>query len=217
MLPSLRVPVLCALLAFLTLGVSSEDVGAATDPPAQRALDAITAGQFDPGLPDAVFPEDFADIMGYRPVAATGPTGRPVLIKPDGDCSAFSGETSYGFGVVCKEHDLAYDVLRYSAAVGRPLPSPSRRQADAMFGRQLHSQCSSSPLSMADLAMCHVWAESFALSVTFNSWRQGFRPPALNESLIRWQASFALFFLLMGCRRHLERLDAHPGAAMLHR
>ncbi len=197
-----------ALLAFLVVGVEPADKSATIDPAAQRALDAVTTATFNPADPFASFPTNYGLVMGYLPTVVRGPSGAPILIKPTGDCSAFSGEMSYKFGFVCKEHDLAYDVLRYSAQIGRPLPAASRQQADDMFRRQLHNQCRYSDRSGLDLATCHAWAESFAVTVDFNSWRQGYRPPKLRESATQWILCVLFFLFLLKANRELERLDA---------
>lgn len=207
---TLGVTALCALLAFLVVGVAPTDRNAGTDSAAQRALDAVTTETVDPARPDAAFPADFASVMGYEPTVVTGAKGNPILVKPTGDCSAFAGETRYTFGHVCMEHDLAYDVLRYSAAIGHPLPAASRRQADAMFRRELHANCTYSAWTGLSAAICHAWAESFAEAVEFNSWRQGWRPPPLHESWLRWCGCLALFAVLLGSRATMDRLDTLP-------
>lgn len=213
MVRALGITALCALLAFLVAGVAPADTSAETDAAAQRALDAVTTETFDPARPAASFPADFEAVMGYDPVVVTSRKGNAILIKPAGDCSAFAGETRYLFAHVCMEHDLAYDVLRYSAAVGRPLPADSRRQADAMFRRELHANCTWSPWTGLDLGVCHAWAEGFAEAVEFNSWRQGFRPPPLHESQTRWSLCCLMFVVLLGSRVMMDRL--HPTPALL--
>ncbi len=210
MVRALGIAALCALLAFLVVGVAPIDATAHADPATQRALDAVTTETFDPAHPDALFPTDFERVMGYEPVVVTSRKGNPVLVKPAGDCSAFAGETQYRFSHVCMEHDLAYDVLRYSAAVGHPMPAAGRRQADAMFRRELHANCTWSGWSGAELGVCHAWAEGFAEAVEFNSWRQGFRPPPLRESEPRWAACCLLFLVLLGARVMMDRLDRQP-------
>ncbi len=215
MLRAIGVTLLCALLAYLVLGVQPRDLHADTDPAAQRALDAVTTEIFGVDDPASNFPADFVAVMGYRPVVARSAKGNPILIKATGDCSAFSGQTKYTFGLVCKEHDLAYDVLRYSAAVHRPLPATSRLQADAMFRRELHNNCTHSQWTGLDFAMCHAWAESFALAVDFNSWRQGDRPPVRREATVEWLSCTGLFVVLLISRRRLEILDREPFALLL--
>jgi hypothetical protein len=204
---ALGITALCALLAFLVVGVTPTDPTAVTDAGAQRALDAVTSETFDPAHPGAAFPADFAAVMGYRPVAVISAKGNPILIKPAGDCSAFAGDTRYRFGHVCMEHDLAYDVLRYSAAIGRPLPAEARLQADAMFRRELHANCTWSQWSGVELAVCHGWAEAFAEAVEFNSWRQGYRPPPLRESVARWSLCCLVFAVLIVARRTMDRMS----------
>ncbi|MBM9467183.1 phospholipase A2 [Nakamurella leprariae] len=168
--------VAAAAAALWTVHITPEP-DAPGDPAAQRALDAVTSAAFDPTRPDALFPADFAAVMGYRPQTATGPHGRTILIKPAGDCSSPTGPTAYDFEAVCKEHDLAYDLVRYAGRVGRPMPADARRQADAMFDRELHARCSEQPLGVWDAGVCHSLAESFAVMVEINSWRQGWYPP----------------------------------------
>ena len=215
MLQRLGVTLLCALLAYLVLGVRGEDIHATVDPAAQRALNAVTTATFDLTHPATSFPADYQQVMGYLPVVATGPEGTPILIKPTGDCSAFAGETQYRFGWVCKEHDLAYDVLRYSAAVGRPLPARSRVQADDMFRRELHNNCTFSSWSGLNYGICHFWAESFAVAVDINSWRQGYQPPRLRESVAQWDAFVVLFLVLLLSRRQLETMSVNPDDILL--
>jgi hypothetical protein len=204
MVRGMGVIALCALLSFLLVGVESEDTSAHANAELQQTLDAITSASFDPKNPLAAFPEDWQVRMGYNPVVATGPESTPILIKPMGDCSAFSGETTYGFGAVCKEHDLAYDVLRYSAKTDQPLPAAARQQADAMFDREMHAQCAGR--NGFDGLICHGWATSFAKTVDFNSWRQGFRPPRIGEQPGRWDAMVLLFVVLLLARRWHELL-----------
>ena len=124
---------MAAVVAFLLLGIAPTEAGRTGDPSAARALDAITTGNFDPKHPTADFPADFQRVMGYLPKVAIGPHGTPILYKPTGGCSAPLGidATDYNFDLVCKEHDLSYDVLRYAgdyrqAAAGRS-PHPGRR------------------------------------------------------------------------------------------
>lgn len=203
----LRALMLCALLSFLVVGVDGEDASATTNPGAARALTAITTADFDVQHPRASFPVEWEQRMGYWPAVVTGPEGKPILIKPDGDCSSFSGDTSYGFDTVCKEHDLSYDVLRYSADIGQPLPAQYRHAADAMFRRELHNQCTDSDVHGLSSALCHFWAESFAVAVDINSWRQGYRPPVVHEPMFRWELMILLFAALYAARCALVWLE----------
>ncbi|AZI58331.1 hypothetical protein EH165_09455 [Nakamurella antarctica] len=192
-------------LSFGVLGVRMPDTEAVADPGVQRALDAVTAQSFDPANPNSAFPTDFADVMGYHAAVGRNSDGSLILYKPTGDCSSFAGQTEYDFDVVCKQHDLAYDVLRYSERVGEALPAAARAQADAMFMAALHQRCTYSDLAGMSLVTCHLMAESFGWTVDFNSWRQGFRPPSLGESTWDWAAIFALTLLLLVVREVQKR------------
>lgn len=206
MLRSVALMLLSALLAFLVLGVDGRDTTAVGDPGAWVALREVTDGAPAPGDPAAAFPADWVTVMGYLPEVVSGPNGS-MLIKPSGDCSSASGQTEFRFGAVCAQHDLAYDVLRYSERVGDPLPATARQAADAMFSRQLHSQCALTSTSRVHSLWCQAWATGFAVTVEFNSWRQGYRPPRVGELQSRWDAVALLFVLIVLGRARLDRLD----------
>lgn len=214
MLRRLTYFLLAGTLSFLVFGIQPVDTAASADPAISDALDAVTTSIFDPAYPAASFPTNYPTVMGYRPVVGIGPDGSPILMKAAGDCSSFSGATEYRFDAVCKEHDLAYDVLRYSDLVGNPLPAAAREQADDMFDRQLHNQCTYSQLTGPDFPICHMMAESFALAVQFNSWRQGFRPPALHESLIHWALILLTTLVLLLVREVRSRWQVRPGSRL---
>lgn len=214
MLRRLTYFLLAGTLAFLVLGIQPVDTAATADPAISGALNAITTSTFDPADPTASFPTNYPTVMGYRPVVGIGPDGKAILMKAAGDCSSFSGATEYRFDAVCKEHDLAYDVLRYSDLVGKPLPAPAREQADDMFDRQLHNQCTYSQLTGPDFPICHTMAESFALAVQFNSWRQGFRPPALHESLVHWAVIVLTTLIMLVVREVRSRWQVRPGSRL---
>jgi hypothetical protein len=207
MLRQVWIITLSAVLAFLVSAVDPIDRAATTDPALQRALDAITSGSFDASDTAAVFPADWKQVMGYGPAVTINPIGRAILIKPTGECSSFTGQTDFKFSWVCAEHDLAYDVLRYSARIGHPTAAAARRQADDMFGRDLHNQCRYDRLTGFAAAACHFWAESFSQAVDLNSWRQGWRPPVLTESVPRYGVSVGLFVILVLTRRRLDRMS----------
>lgn len=191
--------VLAAVAAFLLVATDGLNPVVSGDPAATRALDAVTGEVFDPADPAASFPADYQQVMGYLPVVATGPHGTPILIKKYGDCSGPIGRTRYDFDTVCKQHDLAYDVLRYAADIGRPLPAESRQAADAMFGRQLHARCDSLTLGAASNALCQSIAEGYGLICKFNGWRQGYRAPG-DESTTKWLAVELVFFAIISGR-----------------
>jgi len=188
------------MAAFLALGVDWVESDAPGDSAAARALDSVTSARFDQHDPGKSFPTNWRSVMGYEPGVATGPHGTPIMIKPTGGCSApVLGATRYNFDAVCKEHDLAYDVLRYSQIIGDPLPASARRAADDMFGRELHARCDQQRLSGLSFDTCHALAESFVDVVRVNSWRQGFHPPG-TENGWQWLAVVLLAFSLLGLR-----------------
>jgi len=188
--------VVAAAISFLIMGTDPGNTAKAGDPAAQRALNAVTSQVFDPEHPASSFPSDYRAVMGYLPITAIGPFGKPVLIKPDGDCSGPIGTTQFDFDIVCKQHDLSYDVLRYAADIGHPLPAAARKAADGMFGRQLHARCDSIELTGFDAGLCHTIAESYGLICKINGWRQGYGAPA-HESSLRWVAMEMMIFALL--------------------
>lgn len=204
------------LLTGLTaLWVISAHPGPQTggDRGAALALEAVTRASFDARHPAAAFPADWASVMGYLPAVAVGPHGTPILVKPTGECSSPTGPTRFDFDAVCKEHDLAYDVVRYAGRIGAPLASSGRQDADAMFRSELHARCVQQHVSGADGALCHTFAESFAVVVDVNSWRQGYRPPEPESRwslLLFWAVCLGVGALALG-RRHLARVA--PGVS----
>jgi hypothetical protein len=207
----LALMVLALAASFWLCGTTPLRSAGHGDPAADRALDTVTTGQFDPSRPTATFPADYAAVMGYLPQVTTGPHGTPILYKVNGDCSSFTGNTKYDFSVVCKEHDLSYDLIRYAQRVGRPLDPTARQQADHMFGRDLHARCDQLHVTGFDWGMCHTYAESFVEAVRINSWRQGYHAPE-QESPWRWTAMLLLFggFLCLPLTLQFLR-DGGPG------
>jgi hypothetical protein len=206
---------LALLAAFYIIGLDSTEPNRPGDPAAAGALTAVTKAQFNPSDPAAVFPADWQRVMGYLPRTALGPGGTPILIKPAGDCSAPNGPTEYDFDVVCKEHDLSYDVLRYAGLIGRPLPPAARATADDMFDRELHGRCDQLHVSGLDYGICHTYAESFAVVVKINSWRQGYRPPG-QESPWKWTALVLLTGSLVAIPMTSTRLRRSPALLPWH-
>jgi hypothetical protein len=188
--------IMAFILAFILLGIAPLEADATGDPAAAKALTAVTTGVFDPAHPARSFPAQFAAVMGYEPQVAIGPHNTPILYKPTGGCSAPLGidATEYNFDLVCKEHDLSYDVLRYAGDIGAALPASARMQADDMFGRDLHARCDQLHVTGGDFVLCHTWAELFVDVVRVNSWRQGFRPPGHEND---WQLT-AMLLLTIG-------------------
>lgn len=198
--------------AFWLCGMNTTQPSGLGDPAAQRALVAVTTETFDAHHPDATMPADWASVMGYRPLVTIGPKDVPILYKPDGDCSSFTGNTEYDFSPVCKEHDLSYDVIRYANRIDRPLDPSARQTADDMFDRELHARCDQLRVTGLDGVMCHTYAEGFAQVVKVNSWRQGYRSPD-PESNWRWSALLLLTGGFLGIPllvRYLRRRAVGP-------
>ncbi len=193
------------LAAFWLIGMDPAEPADAGDSAAGRALTAVTHAHFNVADPTASFPSNWFAVMGYRPQTAIGPHGTPILIKPTGDCSSPSGPTEYNFDTVCKEHDLSYDVLRYAGLIGHPLAPAARQSADAMFDRELHARCDQQHLTGLSYAVCHTYAETFAVVVKINSWRQGYRPPG-KENPWKWSAVLLLSGTLVAVPLGLGRL-----------
>jgi len=198
--------------AFWLCGTDSRQPEGHTDPAAARAMTAVTTETFNPKNPDAAMPADWFSVMGYRPQVVTGPRGVPILTKPNGDCSSFTGRTEYDFTDVCKEHDLAYDVVRYATRIHAPMDPAGRQAADAMFGRELHARCDQLHVTGFHWGICHAYAEGFVQVVRINSWRQGYRSPD-PESNWRWSAMVLLaggFLYLPAASRGLRRRQGAP-------
>src|SRR5690606_12498434 len=133
------------------------------------------------GVPAAVdvSSSDFRHAMGYTPVPAPGRPG--VLLRPDGDCSTPTGGTRFGFDQACREHDLAYDVLRYQDGRGDVIGPQERWSADARFGVRLTQRCAE--LAAPETAGCLATAALYTTAVTVNSVRQLYGPPVEESGL----------------------------------
>lgn len=190
------------LLALLLLGPLAVLVlGAAT--PSPRALATP--------LPGA----ELAQAMGYAPEAVPGHPG--MFAHPEGDCSTPTGATVFGFEDACREHDLAYDVLRFRAASGKTVGPSERWSADARFALRLSERCAE--LEPASGLACLATASAYATGVALNSLRQTYGPPVEESWVELVGSSLALlgvlavpFAPLAGARafrRRLRREDAH--------
>lgn len=142
-------------------------------PAPARPLAAWGAAWFD--VPDT----EFRAVMGYAPESLPG---RPdVLVAPDGDCSAPTGGTAYGFDDACREHDLAYDLLRFRAATGGDVDPVDRLVADARFGLRMAERCLIH--ETWGLGGCLATAAAYAGGVGINSVRQLFGVPVEESGL----------------------------------
>jgi hypothetical protein len=172
----LALAAIAAAFAITGAGTHQPQTGGPENPAAAHAV-AVVTGATD-GEPATAMPADFADVMGYQPVETTGPGGRPVLVKPTGDCSSPFGATTFGFTLACKQHDLGYDLLRYAGRSGGELGPWARRAIDGQLAAAMAEQCTAFDRGPACHAM--VWISDKA--VRANSWRQGQGVPRREDS-----------------------------------
>jgi hypothetical protein len=163
------------------------------DRAADAAIDSITASQL-PSNPLSAIPSDFSRVMGYAPTIGHLANGEAIAVNPRGGCSVIGGGRPFDVDVVCKAHDLGYDLLRYAHRQGRDLGPGARRMVDAKFGQDLTTQCNSSYRGVVAGA-CDVMATSFEAGVGFNSWRQGFGAPVATAGMVRTVGLLALLLL----------------------
>ncbi len=129
-------------------------------------------------LNTAAVPAGFVSVMGYEPQTATLADGTVRLINPKGSCSVPGEGRPFDFAVACKAHDFGYDLLRYAARTGTPLPASAREDIDHRLTRDLRVQCSHDEACDATVAV-------YQAAVEFNSWRQVFGPPVDKSGLPR--------------------------------
>jgi uncharacterized membrane protein len=172
-------------------GQPQERPPAAQDAAAARAVAAITAG--DPGAGRAV-PADFATVMGYRPEVVATAQGTTAT-RASGGCTSPFGETGYGFGAACRQHDLGYDLLRYAQAKGEPLGPWARRAIDDHFLATMRERC--------DHLGCQAMAGLYYGVVEVNSIRQGWGTPVVEgvATLLPPVGAGVLVALLVGSAR----------------
>jgi hypothetical protein len=163
----LALAAIAAGVAITGAGTHQPQTGGPENPAAAHAV-AVATGVTDGKLATAL-PADFADVMGYQPVESPGPGGRPVLVKPTGDCSSPFGATTFDFTLACQQHDLGYDLLRYAGRTGGELGPWARRAIDVRLAAAMAEQCAAADSGPACRAM--VWISD--KTVRANSWRQG--------------------------------------------
>ena len=121
------------------------------------------------GDPDAWLPDDFEQVIGYRPVVETLDDVR-VASKADGGCSSPVGDLGNPpVGTACRAHDFGYDLLRYAAATGQPVDQSARQAIDRQFRIDMDRGC-------GDLD-CRLLAGTYTAAVWVNSVREGWGPP----------------------------------------
>jgi hypothetical protein len=154
------------VLAALSGWGRSPAPGGAEQPDAARAVRALVSA---PAATAArALPADFAATMGYAPVVEGA-----VLVRADGGCSSPFGGTGYGFDAACRHHDLGYDLLRYAQRKQAPLGAWARHAVDADFAATMAPRCGG--------PLCRATARGYWAAVAFNSWRQGYGTPVVED------------------------------------
>jgi hypothetical protein len=193
-------------LAVFVCGViasrpASGDSGTPPSPDVIAAANAVNAfvhpsATHDPRIN---LPSDFARHMGRDPLTVTAPDGTLRAIDLSGGCSGPAGDTEWDFSVGCRAHDLGYDLLRYAEDKGHPLGPDARRALDDRLTSDLHAQCRVNPRGSEE--SCHVVAETYALGLKFNSWRQRWGTPG-HEPVVAWAFGSAVVVFLLLARLH---------------
>ncbi|WP_053738363.1 phospholipase A2 [Nocardia sp. NRRL S-836] len=152
-------------------------------------------------------PGDFAAEIVRDPRTVRGADGTLRVIDLSGGCSGPAGDTEWDFSVACRAHDMGYDLLRYAEHKGHALGPQARRALDDRLTADLHTQCELNPRGAR--TTCHVVAETYALGLRFNSWRQRWGPPG-HEPVVAWAFGSAIVVFLLLARLHGRRRDDHP-------
>jgi hypothetical protein len=159
--------------------------------------------------PHVNLPSDFAQQMGRDPKTITAPDGTLRVVDASGGCSGPAGDTEWDFSAGCRAHDLGYDLLRYAEAKGHPLGQDARKALDDRLAADLHMQCRINPRGAEE--SCHAVAETYALGLKFNSWRQRWGPPG-HEPVVAWAFGSAVVVFLLLARLHGRRREELPAA-----
>lgn len=182
----------------------SGDVVAAAN--AVNAFTAPSAGH-DPRLD---LPADFARETGRDPKTVRAPDGTLRVVDASGGCSGPAGDTEWDFSIACRAHDLGYDLLRYAEHKGHPLGQDARKALDDRLAADLHRQCVLNPRGAEQ--SCHAVAETYAMGLKFNSWRQRWGPPG-HEPVVAWAFGSAIVVFLLLARLHGRRREEVSSAA----
>ncbi|WP_086662906.1 phospholipase A2 [Lentzea kentuckyensis] len=170
---------------------------------AANAVDAFVkpSSTHDPAVN---LPSDFARQMGRDPKTIAAPDGTLRVVDASGGCSGPAGDTEWDFSAGCRAHDLGYDLLRYAEAKGHPLGPDARKALDDRLTADLHMQCRINPRGSE--ASCHAVAETYAMGLKFNSWRQRWGPPG-HEPVVAWAFGSAIVVFLLLARLHGRRRE----------
>jgi hypothetical protein len=165
---------------------------------AANAVNAFAAPStaHDPRLD---LPPDFARETGRDPKTVRAPDGTLRVVDASGGCSGPAGDTEWDFSIACRAHDLGYDLLRYAEHKGHPLGQDARKALDDRLAADLHRQCALNPRGAEQ--SCHAVAETYAMGLKFNSWRQRWGPPG-HEPVVAWAFGSAIVVFLLLARLH---------------
>ncbi|MFS8096343.1 hypothetical protein LFM09_04310 [Lentzea alba] len=152
-------------------------------------------------------PSDFARETGRNPKTVQAPDGTLRAVDAGGGCSGPAGDTEWDFSTACRAHDLGYDLLRYAEHKGHPLGQDARKALDDRLAADLHTQCRVNPRSAEQT--CHAVAETYAMGLKFNSWRQRWGPPG-HEPVVAWAFGSAIVVFLLLARLHGRRREDLP-------
>lgn len=154
-------------------------------------------------------PSDFEQETGRDPKTITAPDGTLRVVDSSGGCSGPAGDTEWDFSAACRAHDLGYDLLRYADHKGQPLGQYARKALDDRLATDLHTQCRLNPRGAEQT--CHAVAETYALGLQFNSWRQRWGAPG-HEPVVAWAFGSAMVVFLLLARLHGRRREEVPAA-----
>lgn len=159
--------------------------------------------------PHLNLPSDFAQQTGRDPKTITAPDGTLRVVDSSGGCSGPAGDTEWDFSAACRAHDLGYDLLRYADHKGQPLGQYARKALDDRLTTDLHTQCRLNPRGAEQT--CHAVADTYALGLKFNSWRQRWGAPG-HEPVVAWAFGSAMVVFLLLARLHSRRREEVPAA-----
>ncbi|WP_237048276.1 phospholipase A2 [Lentzea guizhouensis] len=159
--------------------------------------------------PQLDMPVDFAAVIVRDPKTVRAPDGTLRVVDLAGGCSGPAGDTEWDFSVACRAHDMGYDLLRYAEHKGQPLGPQARKALDDRLTADLHLQCELNPRGARQ--SCHVVAQTYALGLQFNSWRQRWGPPG-HEPVVAWAFGSAVVVFLLLARLHRPRREDVPVA-----
>lgn len=159
------------LTGGLAAGIWAAETPPQTTPDASAATAVDALATMPPAAAARHLPADFTAVNGYRPRITQG-----HLVDPTGGCSS-PVPLPAEFDLICRQHDLGYDLLRTADATGGTLPASARHEVDHMFSVDAHRACADrgDGLSRSE---CDAWADIATGALEFNSWRQHWSTPS---------------------------------------